>query len=379
MANHAEAEPTLESILSDCRRRLERGDYGQVIRSLEPLITRHGPATELGAELQLMLATAWMGQGDSTRAMVCCKQLNRCQDPRLRAQARELLAVLEAPALERPREWSITLPELKQAEVLEGPLRPLGGRRRSSTPPAPPPPPVGPTRANLGFALVASVLLLLAMLLSGCVQVRGELHFAAPGRLQVAYDLVSDQPRPSPWQRMFGDYLAGQGFERPQAIGAVTATTRQHWQSPVLPASEALVQMSLQLQQAARLGGLEVPAPVLSLQERNWLLGVQQTVELELDLTPLAGLNGVDLALDLHPVSPRAVLKASPSAVHQLRGSRTMRWSLHTGAVNTLKLRCWRWSALGLGATAVGLILSLSLILQTLRRSVVPGLPELPA
>jgi hypothetical protein len=377
MTSHA--DPSLESTLMECRRSLERGEYGLVIRTLEPLIAEHGPGTELGAELQLMLATAWMGQGDSSRAIACCRQLNRCRDAQLRAQARELLAVLEAPALERPREWSITLPELKETEAVEGRLRSLAGRHHSRKPPSPPPPPVGPTRPNLGFALLAAILLLLAVLLGGCVQVRGELHFAAPGRLQIAYAIQSDQPRPSPWQRMFGDYLALHGFERRPPSGTEASAPQQRWQSPVLPAHEALGQISADLQEAARLGGLEVPAPVLSLRERNLLLGVQQTVELQFDLTPLAGLKGLELALDLDPVSPRAVLQASPGAVQPLHGSTSLRWSLHTGEENQLKLRCWRWSALGLGATAVGLILGLSLILQTVRRSVVPGLPELPA
>jgi hypothetical protein len=236
MASHA--DPSLEATLMECRRSLERGDYGLVIRTLEPLIAGHGPGTELGAELQLILATAWMGQGDSSRAIACCKQLNRCHDARLRAQARELLAVLEAPALERPREWSITLPELKETEAVEGRLRSLAGRHRSSKPPSPPPPPVGPTSPNLGFALLAAMLLLLAVLLGGCVQVRGELHFAAPGRLQIAYDLLSDQPRPSPWQRMFGDSLAVHGFERFRAVSAPAALAIPRAASPQGPGAD---------------------------------------------------------------------------------------------------------------------------------------------
>ena len=41
----------------------------------------------------MVLATAWMGRGDNARAMVCCRQIKRCRDASLRAQAQDLLTV----------------------------------------------------------------------------------------------------------------------------------------------------------------------------------------------------------------------------------------------------------------------------------------------
>lgn len=370
----------LAPVLADCRRSLERGDYGQVLRTLEPLVGPFPPTTPEGAELQMLLATAWMGQGNSARAIACCHQLKRSGNAELRAQARELLAVLEAPALERPREWSITLPELRDAEAVQGRLRQLTSRRRSNQPPPPPPPPVGPTRAPLGFALVVVALTLLAVLLGGCVQVRSEIHFAAPGRLQLGYGLSADGRRATPWQRQFGEVLAGEGFRRVDPPSSLSGQApQQRWRSPVLPAAQALSQLGADLAVAARLGGLELPAPELQFQERNLLLGVRQSLAIQLDLTPLAGVNGLDLALDLEPVSIRAVRQAAPLAVDPLHTRQAVRWPLQPGAVNQLQLRCWRWSPLGLGGTAVALVLALVLALQTVRRSIAPPLPQLPA
>lgn len=378
-------QPALEPLLEECRRGLERGDYGQVLRTLEPLVAAHPPATALGAEIQMLMVTAWMGQGNTARAIACCHQLKRSSNAQLRTQARELLAVLEAPALERPREWSITLPELTDAEVVEGRMRQMVSRRRSSKPPPPPPPPVGPTRANLGFALVVAALMLVAVLLGGCVQVRGELHFAGPGRLQLGYALAADTARPTPWQQQFGDYLASQGFHRLGGRNAAQQDApQQYWRSTVLPADAALAHLGADLQQAARLGGLALPPPQLRFQERNFLVGVRQSLVMELDLTGLAGVGGVNLALDLDPVSLRAVQLASPLAAEpsgdgRHTGRHTLRWPLEPGVPNQLKLRCWRWSPLGLGAVAVALVLGLALALQTLRRAIAPPLPELPA
>lgn len=372
-----ELSPDLEPLLADCRRSLERGDYGLVLRTLEPLVGAHPPTTAAGAEMQLLLATAWMGQGNGSRAIACCHQLKRSSNAELRAQARDLLAVLEAPALERPREWSITLPELGDVEAVQGRMRQLAGRRRTSKPPPPPPPPVGPSRANGGFVLLVAVLMVLAILLGGCMQVRAELHFAAPGRLQLGYTLTADGGRPTPWQRQFGDHLQGQGFRLLGARGPEAAA--QHWQTAVLPAEAALAQLSLDLGQAARLAGLELPPPVISLRERNLLLGVRQSLSLDLDLTPLAGVGGLELSLDLEPVPLRAVRRAVPLAAQRLPGKRALRWPLRPGERNQVQLQGWRWSPLGLGALAVLATLTLALALQALRRSIVPPLPELPA
>ena len=371
----------LAQVLVECRRNLERGDYGQVLRTLEPLVAPFPPTTPEGAELQMLMATAWMGQGNSARAIACCHQLKRSGNAQLRAQARELLAVLEAPALERPREWSITLPELRDAEALQGRLRQMTSRRRSHKPPPPPPPPVGPTQAPLGFALAVVALTLLAVLLGGCVQVRNEIHFAAPGRLQLGYALSSDGHRATPWQRQFGEVLAGDGFRRVGPTSSLSVQApQQRWRSPVLPASAALSQLGADLAVAARLGGLELSAPQVQFQERNLLLGVRQSLAIQLDLTPLAGVNGLDLALDLEPVSVRAVRQAAPLAAQRLHTRQpVVRWPLQPGAVNQLQLRCWRWSPLGLGAAGVALVLALVLALQTVRRSIAPPLPQLPA
>jgi len=369
----------LAPLLLQSRRNLECGDYGQVLRLLEPLVAQHPPTSTAGAELQLLMATAWMGQGNSARAIACCRQLKRCGNPQLRSQARDLLEVLEAPSLARPRDWSITLPELSDAEALQGRLRQLANRRRAATPPAPPPPPVGPTRAPIGFALVVAVLMLVAVLLGGCMQVRGALHLSGPGRLQLGYALAADAPRPTPWQRQFAAYLAGRGFQRQRASGGGGELLRQTWQSPVLPAAAALAELTADLEQAARLAGLALPAPVLRLEERNLVLGVRQHLLIAVDLRPLAGLGGLDLALDVDPVALRAVRQAAPRPVAPLPGTRVLRWPLQAGALNSLELRCWRWSPLGVSGVAVGLLLALVLALQTVVRASAPPLPQLPA
>jgi hypothetical protein len=375
-----------EDPLAEARWALDRGEYGQVLRLLEPLQEECSALTSAGAELRLLMATALMGQGRTDQAAACCRALVRCQDPTLRAQAKALLMVLEAPELRRPRNWSLTLPDLAGTTPLEGVGAGVTGRSRR-LPEPPPPPPVGPTRAPVGFAVVvAVVLLLLASLLGGCMEVRTELHFEGPGRLQVSHQLRSPAGPQSPWQRRFVAALEGHEpqIPSPGPFRLSGASGEQILSTPVLPALQALGSLAGSLEVAGHLSGVALVAPVVRWEERNWLVGVRQHLLLELDLQPLEAIPGLDLALVLAPVRPAAVLQAAPTGLApappgERTGRRRLIWPLQPGQINVLELRCWRWSGLGVGAAAVGLALPLVLALQAIRRRLGFGLPELPA
>ena len=357
--------------LQIARQALERGEYGLVGQLLEPLAEQYPATTAQGATIRLLMATAWLGLGDSERAIASCRSLQRCADPDLRAQARDLLMVLEAPALPRPRSWSITLPDLPSAAPLVGVGQGLS-RRRPLSPPPPPPPPVGRTRAPLGFALVVTaVLLVIALLLGGCVEVRTDLRFAGPGRLQVAHLLHNRSGSSSPWQRRWVQALEAKGFEGMVVQGDQRLTTA------VLPADQALTALARSLVLASDLAGSSLPPPQLHLQERNWLVGVHQILRFDLDLTDVTPLAGLDLSVRLVPLRERAVVRAGPQPVQQ-RGDAVV-WPLRLGSPNGLELRCWRWSPLGLGGVAIGLGLGLVLALQAMRLRLGFGLPQLPA
>lgn len=372
------AEPVGDALLDPARAALERGDYGRCLTLLQPLAERHPAATAFGGSVRLLMATAQMGQGDSAAAAASCRSLRACRDATLRAMARDLQEVLEAPALQRPREWSMTLPSLGEMQPLEGEFKAMArSRRRRRLPEEPPPPPTGPTQAPLGFAVVAIALLLITVLLGGCVQLETSLNLPSPGRLQLTQTSLSATGRPLPWQQQLAVALR----QTPLRISANHG--RQTLTAPVLPAPDALALLGSSLQQGARLAGVSLPEPQLSLQERNWLLGVRQQLLLELDLRQLQPLPGLSLTVQLEPMRPRAVRLAEPlPAVASVSGraqSPRLRWSLQPGALNRLELSCWRWSRLGLGGLAIALLLVLVSGLQRLRLAAGFGLPQLPA
>ncbi len=362
-----------EDPLAPARLALDRGEYARCLRLLEPLAEAHPVVTPLGGRARLLMATALMGQGQSERAAACCRGLQTCADPELRSQARDLQFVLDAPVLQRPANWSLTLPPLGAVDSLQGRVKPAASRRTvAAEEEEPPPPPVGPTRSPLGFALVVFALLLLLMgLLGGCLRVDTELHFAGPGRLQLSQTLISRSGQLLPWQRRFAAELENGGLQVSEGPG------RQEIAGPVGPPQAVADQLERMVAAAARLTGSDVPPPVLELRERNWLLGVAQRLRLELDLRPLAGRDDLDLRLHLRPLAARNVRLAVPHAAGPEAGGTL--WTLEPGALNRLEAVAWRWSRVGLGGLAILLLLLLSLVLQRLRRLAGFGWPELPA
>lgn len=365
-----------EESLDRSRAALDRGDYGTVLALLEPLAELHGPRTVIGGQLRLLMATALMGQGEAERALRLCRSLRACADAELRLEAKALEMVLEAPELERPRNWSLTLPALGEVESLQGRAKAGSlGRNRHRREEAPPPPPVGPTTVPWGFAALLSVLLLLAALLGGCMRVSTVVQFPAPGRIQLEQTFSSTTGQRLPWQ---DQYIKGIG-DLPHRLEQRGADLRVI--SPVLTPERAAAWLQDSVAVAARLGGLELPPPVMSLQERNWLIGVRQQLVLELDLGATRAWSGVDLELRFEPLALNSVRLAQPLAplAEIVSGRRVVVWPLSSGAVNRLELKAWRWSRLGLGSVGIALVLVLVLILQRLRWQVGFRLPELPA
>ncbi|MEB3173079.1 MAG: DUF3153 domain-containing protein [Cyanobacteriota bacterium] len=367
-------------LLAQAQQALERGDYGQVIRLLgadgAPVASGTPPAP-LDPQALLLLATAQMGLGRSQEALLCCRRLRSCADAALRAQARELQRVLEAPSLQRPREWSLTLPDLSGSDPAMG--RQLGelSRRRRQRPPAPPPPAVGPTRAPLGFALLVTLLVALTLLLGGCGTVHSTLQFSGAGRLQLSHRLDSGGAALPAWQSRWIDTLRQQGWQV-RRRGESTLL-----QAPVLPSRQALERLQQSISSAAELAGVPLPPPHLRLRSRNWLVAVDErfVLELDLELEGLSSWAAPELGLILEGLPQRAVRSAAPAPVvawNQSGDDAALRWPLQMGARNRLELHLWRWSPLGLGAVAVLALLLLSLALQSLRRQLGFGLSELP-
>ena len=353
---------------------LERGDYGQCIALLEPLAEANPITNSQGAEIRMLLVTAWMGKGDESKALSICRLLTRCKDLEVRNKARQLLDVLEAPSLARPESWSMQLPTLE--------MDPSVGKRpkllsRRKLPPPPPSPPTGPTRAPAaGFAvLVITVLVGLTLLLSGCVRITADLSLPGPDRVEMAWTIDSRSGLQLPWQDAFSQELRARHLPwniRNAGNGHLEV------KAPTQNSEEASALLSQTVAAAGRTAGLVLPAPTLKLDERNWLVGLKQELLLELDLSALDSLNELQIAVRLRDQASLRSLQSSP-AIASKNAKGELIWPLTIGVQNRLQWSQWRWSRLGLGSLAILALLVLTASLQRLRLLMGFGYPELPS
>ena len=353
---------------------LERGDYGQCIALLEPLAEATPISDNQGAEIRMLLVTAWMGKGDESKALSTCRLLTRCKDPELKTRARQLLDVLEAPSLARPASWSMQLPTLEMDPRVG--KRPKLFNRRKLRPP-PPSPPTGPTRAPAaGFAvLVITVLIGLTLLLSGCVRITGDLSIPGPDRLEMAWTIDSRSGLKLPWQDAFSREL--RAMHLPWKIRN-SGNGHLEVKAPPQNSEEAAALLSQTVEAAGRSAGLVLPAPSLRLEERNWLVGLEQELLLELDLSALENLNELQIAVRLGNQASMRRLESSPSVANK-NAKGELIWPLTIGMQNRLQWSQWRWSPLGLGSVVIVALLVLTASLQRLRLLMGFGYPELPS
>ena len=139
-------------------------------------------------------------------------------------------------------------------------------------------------------------------------------------------------------------------------------TTVSRQQPVLLGLQELAPWLQEQVSGASELMAEELPQPQLQWRERNWLVGVQQQIQLDWDLSALDPVPGLELHLHVHPFSSAAVRQAEPPT--QNEGAGQLDWQPQPGEANHLLLRCWRWSGLGLGSVAVLLLLLISLLLR---------------
>ena len=343
--------------LRDADNALERGDYGQALELLGPLAEVHPLNSSEGPQIRLLMITALMGQGQDDQAIKMCRLLSRCRDASMRQQAKQLLTILEAPSLERPERWSMRMPELEMNATGSG-AAPRAQRRRSRRPPPPPPPPTGPTQApSAGFAvLVITVLLGITLLLSGCVRIDTDLDIKGPNRLALNWEIQSDQERSLPWQAQFTQTLK---HEIPGVTIEQAGQGHQRFKTAPASSEEVADQLTTLLNIAGETAGVVLPPAQLSLVERNWIVGVHQTLAVVIDLQSLPEIPGLELNLNVNHGREIAHLQSGQQAVVQLSA--------------------WSWSPLGLGSLVVLLLLGISMLLQTIRRQLGFGFPELPS
>ena len=367
----AKDEVTLSSKLEIAEKALERGDYKQCLTYLEELSKSCDTFGEEGAKIQLLMITALMGEGEIKKAILLCKKLAKHQNYSYRQQAKDLISILDAPVLSKPENWSVTIPALNLPSSKTTHQKPGKSLPKN----AQPSPPTGPTQPfQKGFTiLVTTILFVLTILLSGCVQFTTNIELIGPDRLKVTSEIQSNSNQLLPWQEQFNESLKG---ITPKINIQNTNEGKQVITSSQINSKEANLLLQKIVASASKAAALNLPSPKITLKERNLFIGVEQHLSVYVDLNELPELPGLKLAMDVNPSPSRGLPKGEPLPA-TINGS-TVNWELAQGRINKLELQGWKWNNLGIGVIFVFAITILTILTQNLKIRLGFGFPELP-
>ncbi len=94
------------------KKALEEGKYGLSVQHLEAaskLIVEYSPQSY---SVKIWLVTAYQAAGMLPEAIALCRDLATHSNQETRKQAKHLLYIMEAPQLNRPKEWMTEIPDL---------------------------------------------------------------------------------------------------------------------------------------------------------------------------------------------------------------------------------------------------------------------------
>ena len=90
----------------------ERGKYRLSVQHLETAANLVTYSSRLGGEVHIWLVTAYQAASIDQEAIALCQKLSVHPHLEIRKQAKDLLYIIQAPQLNRPREWMIEIPDL---------------------------------------------------------------------------------------------------------------------------------------------------------------------------------------------------------------------------------------------------------------------------
>ena len=96
---------------------LENGKYKVSITNLQLAKELVGFSSNKGAEVQMLLATAYQAVGQRQEAIALCQELTTHPNGLIRQKAKDVLYIIQAPELQRPLEWMSEIPDLSSEET----------------------------------------------------------------------------------------------------------------------------------------------------------------------------------------------------------------------------------------------------------------------
>ncbi len=363
-----------ETTLKEAKKELARGAYRECLSKLDLLLKVDSLQSENGGEIGTIMITALIGQGNTQKAIYICEILSKHKKDSIRQQAKQYLSVLNSPSLERPENWSIKIPDLSMNDTDKS-YSNLNNKLKKKKVTINIPPTGSTKYLSIGFTVFSCIILcLLTILLSGCVEFNTEIEVNGPDRIKMAWDTESNSSALIPWQENLNSSL--KNLYPKISVETNIEEGRQLIKAPSQSSKEANKTLKSIVNVAAKSAGFDPPIVDLNLAEKNWLIGVDQKLNLNIDLSEIPEVPGLKLGIIINSFQKKESPKGYPLPANVL--NKQIRWPLKTGSRNNLSFHKWQWNPIGIGTILILLIMSLSMLLQYLRLEMGLGFPELP-
>ena len=362
MSNLASAIKTAEAAL-------EKGDYNFCIKILDPLLLAFKSNTSRGAQLRLLLVTAYIGRGDEQKAIEICQLLLNNNEPKIRQQAKQLLSILDAPSLPRPSNWSVKIPKIEIDQSLKSSFSKTKSKKKEINHP-----PTGPTKnLDFGFSIIFLVVIfLITFLLSGCVIISTNLSITGPDRLNIIVDIDSLSDKTIPWQLEFTKNFNKEN----NALKIQNEKNKIHILSPNIRFEEVNNLLKEIASVASQTSGFSINEPLLITNNKNLLIGTRQNLKIYFDLKNIPQIPGLKINIIMPDSGNKNNFKAAPTEPTFQKD--LVLFPLKIGYINQLEATYWEWNQIVIGLILTIFLTFLSILLQKIRVKMGFGFPELP-
>ncbi len=359
--------------LLNAKKAFESGEYSRCISILNLIKQTDSLSKAESAEISLIMANAYIGKGENDKAISICKSLTDCKNDAAQKHAKQLLCVLEAPILSKPKVLNSEIPKLEINQLTN--KKGASTIKTNSDKNLYQKQPTGKTNAlSLRFSsIVLAILLIITFLLSGCVNFNSQLQIVGPDLLDLNWRIQSNSYQRLTWQNEFENSFK---LLEPQIIIHSSSKGLQTFKSIPVNSSVANKIFKNLFIAISQSSGLELSIPEISLIEKNWIIGLKQNLLIKIDLTKLPSIPGAKFTITFSPSSNNSVIISKPLLIE--KQDDLISWVLKEGSYNELSINEWRWNPIGLGTIFIIIIMSLSFLLQRIKLTIGYGFPQLP-
>ena len=112
----------------------ERGRYRISIDNLQQAYELVSPYSRLGGEVKMWLVNAYQAIGEEQQSIALCQELISHPHGETKRQAQQLLYIIQAPKLKRPKEWMTEIPDLNSISDNTAKYRPVINNKQKLKP-----------------------------------------------------------------------------------------------------------------------------------------------------------------------------------------------------------------------------------------------------